>query len=76
MAWLDAHAQFNPDHYPAPVIGIAATLGDHDSGRHRHARGQLLFTRQVARASPLRSSFACCHLPVPRGFPRESNTAP
>ncbi|QAY87258.1 AraC family transcriptional regulator [Pseudomonas arsenicoxydans] len=46
MAWLDAHAQFNPDHYPAPVIGIAATLGDHDSGRHRHARGQLLFTRQ------------------------------
>lgn len=46
MAWLDADAPFNPDTFPAPVIGIAATLGDHDSGLHRHARGQLLFTRQ------------------------------
>lgn len=46
MAWLNADAQFDPDTYPAPVIGIAAALGDHDSGLHRHARGQLLFTRQ------------------------------
>ncbi|MCP1444518.1 AraC-like DNA-binding protein [Pseudomonas sp. GGS8] len=46
MAWLDADAPFDPDTFPAPVIGIAATLGDHDSGLHRHARGQLLFTRQ------------------------------
>lgn len=46
MAWLDAQARFDPDSYPAPVIGIAAILGDHDSGLHQHARGQLLFTRQ------------------------------
>lgn len=46
MAWLDAHAHFNPDTSLAPVIGIAATVGDHDSGLHRHACGQLLFTRQ------------------------------
>ncbi|VVO89889.1 HTH-type transcriptional regulator NimR [Pseudomonas fluorescens] len=46
MAWLDARARFNPDSYPAPVIGIAAILGDHDSGVHQHQRGQLLFTRQ------------------------------
>ena len=46
MAWLDAHAPFNPDHYPAPVVGIAAMLGDHDSGFHQHQRGQLLFSRQ------------------------------
>lgn len=46
MAWLDARAQFDPDTHPAPVIGIASTLNDHDSGRHRHARGQLLFTRR------------------------------
>lgn len=46
MTWLDAHAQFDPDSYPAAVIGIAATLGDHDSGLHQHQRGQLLFTRQ------------------------------
>ncbi|MBK5414352.1 AraC family transcriptional regulator [Pseudomonas sp. TH31] len=46
MAWLDSHASFDPDGYLAPVIGIASTLGDHDSGLHRHLRGQLLFTRQ------------------------------
>jgi AraC-like DNA-binding protein len=45
MAWLDARARFDPDSYPAPVIGIAAILGDHDSGVHQHQRGQLLFTR-------------------------------
>ena len=46
MAWLAADASFDPDHYPAPVIGIAALLGDHDSGLHQHQRGQLLFTQQ------------------------------
>lgn len=46
MAWLDADATFDADSYDAPVIGIAATLGDHDSGLHQHRRGQLLFTRQ------------------------------
>ncbi|MDX9679375.1 AraC family transcriptional regulator [Pseudomonas zeae] len=46
MAWLDAHATFDADRYDAPVIGIASTLGDHDSGLHRHQRGQLLYTRQ------------------------------
>ncbi|WP_166223799.1 AraC family transcriptional regulator [Pseudomonas atagonensis] len=46
MAWLDAHATFDPDHFAQPVIGIASTLGDHDSGLHRHRRGQLLYTRQ------------------------------
>lgn len=46
MAWLDAHALFDPDRHDAPVIGLAATLDHHDSGVHRHQRGQLLFTRQ------------------------------
>lgn len=46
MAWLNAHAMFDADRYDAPVIGIASTLGDHDSGLHRHQRGQLLYTRQ------------------------------
>ena len=46
MAWLDAHATFDADRFQAPVIGIASTLGDHDSGLHRHQRGQLLYTRQ------------------------------
>ena len=46
MPWLDAHTTFNPDIYTAPVVGIAATLGDHDSGLHQHERAQLLFTRK------------------------------
>ena len=46
MAWLAADASFDPDSYQAPVIGIAALLGDHDSGLHHHRRGQLLFTQQ------------------------------
>ncbi len=46
MAWLAADAAFDPDRYPAPVIGIAALLGEHDSGLHQHRRGQLLFTQQ------------------------------
>ncbi|NBF05845.1 helix-turn-helix domain-containing protein [Pseudomonas sp. Fl5BN2] len=46
MAWLDAQARFDPDSFQVPVIGIAATLGDHDSGLHQHRRGQLLYTRQ------------------------------
>ncbi|WP_085608261.1 MULTISPECIES: helix-turn-helix transcriptional regulator [unclassified Pseudomonas] len=46
MAWLEAHDRFDPDRFPAPVIGIASTLGDHDSGLHQHQRGQLLYTRR------------------------------
>ncbi|MFJ7315639.1 AraC family transcriptional regulator [Pseudomonas sp. NPDC098747] len=46
MAWINAHTLFDADQYSAPVIGIAATLGDHDSGQHQHQRGQLLYTRQ------------------------------
>ncbi|TWC12077.1 MULTISPECIES: helix-turn-helix transcriptional regulator [unclassified Pseudomonas] len=46
MAWLDSHAHFNPDHHCAAVIGLASTLGQHDSGLHTHQRGQLLFTRR------------------------------
>ncbi|MCW1245891.1 helix-turn-helix transcriptional regulator [Pseudomonas sp. SAICEU22] len=46
MAWLNAHARFDPDSHSAPVVGIAATLDHHDSGWHDHLRGQLLFTGQ------------------------------
>ncbi|MEG2795286.1 MAG: helix-turn-helix transcriptional regulator [Pseudomonas sp.] len=46
MAWIDAQTLFDANHYSAPVIGIAAILGDHDSGQHQHLHGQLLYTRQ------------------------------
>lgn len=35
---------FDPDRFDDPVVGIAADLGVHDSGRHRHQRHQLLFS--------------------------------
>lgn len=46
MAWLQPHAHFDADAWSAPVLGIAASLADHDSGWHQHARAQLLYTRQ------------------------------
>ncbi|SNY71425.1 transcriptional regulator, AraC family [Stenotrophomonas sp. CC120223-11] len=46
MAWLQPDAHFDADAWRAPVLGIAASLADHDSGWHQHARAQLLYTRQ------------------------------
>ncbi|CRM48328.1 MULTISPECIES: AraC family transcriptional regulator [Pseudomonas] len=73
MAWLAADASFDPDHLAAPVIGIAALLGDHDSGLHQHQRGQLLFTRegctritldnQLCLLPPTRAAWIPCGLP-------------
>lgn len=46
MAWIDADAVFDPDDMAPPVIGIASELVKHDSGFHRHQKGQLLFAQQ------------------------------
>ncbi|MBD2797941.1 helix-turn-helix transcriptional regulator [Xenorhabdus sp. 18] len=46
MAWLQQNDYFDPDSLDRPVIGIAAEMGQHDSGFHRHNMGQLLFTRR------------------------------
>jgi AraC-like DNA-binding protein len=46
MAWLKPTEPFDPDAFPAKVVGYASSLGDHDSGLHQHARGQLLYARQ------------------------------
>jgi len=45
MAWLDPQATFDPDAMQRSAIGIASTLGNHDSGAHRHRMGQWLFTQ-------------------------------
>ncbi|KMT52693.1 AraC family transcriptional regulator [Pseudomonas fildesensis] len=73
MAWLTADASFDPDLLSAPVIGIAALLGDHDSGLHQHQRGQLLFTQQgctritldnqLCLLPPTRAAWIPCGLP-------------
>jgi len=76
MAWLDAHARFDPDRHHAPVVGIAATLGRHDSGVHDHRRGQLLFTRQGCTRITLQRQL--CLLPpsraawIPPGTPHRA----
>ena len=46
MAWLNQTDEFQTHWYPAPVLGIAAQMGQHDSGTHTHEMGQLLFTQQ------------------------------
>ncbi|OAT24307.1 AraC family transcriptional regulator [Proteus myxofaciens] len=45
MAWLNQYDHFMPEDHLAPVVGIAAEMGKHDSGFHSHDRGQLLFTQ-------------------------------
>ncbi|WP_375056611.1 helix-turn-helix transcriptional regulator [Zobellella sp. DQSA1] len=45
MAWLNADDDFNPERIGQPVVGVAAEMGRHDSGVHRHDMGQLLFAQ-------------------------------
>jgi AraC-like DNA-binding protein len=44
MAKIHQDQFFDADSFDAPVIGIAADVGLHDSGRHVHRRHQLLFS--------------------------------
>jgi AraC-like DNA-binding protein len=43
---MDATNTFDPDSFDAEVIGLALSLGQHDSGLHQHERGQLLYARR------------------------------
>lgn len=43
MAIIDESTQFDADSIENEVVGIAATIGSHDSGMHRHQKSQLLF---------------------------------
>lgn len=45
MPWLEPDDDFDPDSTRQPVIGIAAKLGQHDSGLHQHEMGQFLFAQ-------------------------------
>ncbi|SMY31686.1 HTH-type transcriptional repressor of iron proteins A [Photobacterium malacitanum] len=44
MAYITIDQQFCADEYDGLVIGLAADLGNHDSGEHRHNKDQLLFS--------------------------------
>jgi hypothetical protein len=44
MALIAQRDAFDPDSWPAPVLGIAAELANHDSKEHCHRRAQLLYS--------------------------------
>ena len=46
MALISETSNFDADGLPAPVIGVAADIGQHDSGIHYHKKGQLLYAPQ------------------------------
>ncbi|ABO25416.1 helix-turn-helix domain-containing protein [Shewanella loihica] len=46
MAFIDESCKFDPDAIETEVVGIAARLGQHDSGMHSHAKAQLLYAPQ------------------------------
>ncbi|MDR0218475.1 MAG: helix-turn-helix transcriptional regulator [Enterobacteriaceae bacterium] len=46
MAWLKQSDYFDPGDLDVVVAGIAAEMGQHDSGFHQHDMGQLLFTQR------------------------------
>lgn len=55
---------FDADSFDNPVIGIAADMGVHDSGRHSHLRHQLLFS--AAGSITIELEQALCLLPPRR----------
>tara|TARA_Y100001956_G_scaffold47156_1_gene45883 strand:+ start:8099 stop:8875 length:777 start_codon:yes stop_codon:yes gene_type:complete len=61
MAIIDEKTQFDPDEIAIPVVGIAAAVGKHDSGMHRHQKGQLLYAPQGCMHFALQGSI--CVLP-------------
>ncbi|MBC7000992.1 helix-turn-helix transcriptional regulator [Photobacterium sp. BZF1] len=43
MALITEEDRFNPDTINSQVVGIAASIGRHDSGMHSHQKAQLLY---------------------------------
>ncbi len=46
MTWIDAEDELRIDELVMPIIGIASNLVRHNSGVHRHTKGQLLFAEK------------------------------
>lgn len=61
MAIIDQKTQFDADKLSASVVGIAADVGQHDSGMHQHLKGQLLYAPQGCISFALENSI--CILP-------------
>ncbi|KDM93161.1 AraC family transcriptional regulator [Photobacterium galatheae] len=61
MAVIDQKTAFDADKFTASVIGIAADVGQHDSGVHQHRKGQILYAPQGCMTFAL--EHAICILP-------------
>ncbi|MBO2635429.1 helix-turn-helix transcriptional regulator [Shewanella algae] len=61
MAIIEQETEFDADTFPASVIGIAADVGQHDSGMHQHHKGQLLYAPHGCMSFALEN--AICILP-------------
>ncbi|GMQ48167.1 AraC family transcriptional regulator [Vibrio sp. 10N] len=64
MAIIDETTRFDADSIDNQVIGIAATVGTHDSGMHHHQKNQLLFAASGCMSISLDG--AMCILPPTR----------
>ncbi len=69
MAWLAQTASFDPDPYPAEVLGLAASLGNHDSGQHAHQRVDSMLYARGASGLRWRTACACCRRRARPGYP-------
>lgn len=72
MAIIDAKTRFDADSLAASVVGIAADVGKHDSGEHRHNKGQLLYAPQGCMSFSLEN--AICILPPTKAVWIPANT--
>lgn len=61
MAIIEDNTRFDADAIAASVVGIAADVGQHDSGMHEHKKGQLLYAPQGCMTFVLDNSI--CILP-------------
>lgn len=61
MAIIEDNTRFDADAIAASIVGIAADVGQHDSGMHEHKKGQLLYAPQGCMTFALDNSI--CILP-------------
>ncbi|MCW8347217.1 helix-turn-helix transcriptional regulator [Vibrio sp. ZSDZ65] len=61
MAFISESTAFDADSIRVPIVGIAADVGQHDSGLHQHNKGQLLYAPQGCMSFELEGSL--CILP-------------
>jgi hypothetical protein len=70
VPYLNTTETFDPDSFDAEVIRLAISLDNHNSGSHRHQRGNCCMHGEAASGSPWRTGCACFPHPEPFRFRR------